>query len=172
MSKVSRIILAATFALAAGGCSATIQGTPSTTPSRPALSSEANPLAALKPCDLLGQMVQGLNYPPVAPDIVNKELACSTRKSDGADIALLLNPGVPFTEQPTNAGSSRPGNIHGRRALQMRDLGKVKGGCAVRLEVNPQANVVITAVSDTAAEQDCQLVDQLATRLEPMLPKN
>ncbi|WP_442860855.1 DUF3558 family protein [Amycolatopsis sp. CA-230715] len=170
MSKVSRFVLAATFVLAAGGCSTAVQGTPTTAPSAPP-TSVANPLASLKPCDLLEQVLQGLDYPPVAPDIVNKKLACSTHKPDGSDVMLLLNPDIPFTETPTNSGSSKVGTVNGRRALQMSDLGKVKGGCAIRLEVKPQANALLTAVSNTTAAEDCQLADQLATRLEPMLPR-
>ncbi|GAA1940536.1 DUF3558 family protein [Amycolatopsis minnesotensis] len=172
MSKVSRFVLAATLALAAGGCSTAVQGTP--TPSNPAPqagSSEANPLASVVSCDLLGKILQGLDYPPAAPDIINKKQACSTHKPGGANVLLQVSPGFAYDERRTNPSKTKVGDIHGRKAIQVRDLGGAPRGCDVKLEVKPHSNVSITVISETTTEQDCSLVDELATRLEPMLPK-
>jgi len=173
----------AAMALALVACTSQVggQATPSTTSATSAPTSNsadpANPFAGLTPCSLLDQALTGQGFPAAKPTVADAKESCGTSKSTvgntpGMDIGLSLQVGRSYQDNVTNPGQASTGTVNNRPAIEEREPQSSSGQCAVRMDVQrtSRALLVVSASSDT--ESACKMVERIAEKVEPLLPKN
>ncbi|MGW4520368.1 DUF3558 family protein [Amycolatopsis sp. NPDC004378] len=173
------------FAFGLSACTDKVggQATPSSPPAgstAPATTSGAgdpdNPFAHLSPCTIVDQALAGLGFPKAEPTVADAKESCRASKpssvsTQGADVAVSLQPGRGYRDNVGNPSQASEGNVNGRPAVEERDPLNVTGQCGVWLEVKPssRALVLVSSGSDTSAA--CKLVEDVAAKVEPQLPK-
>jgi|GEM_PF-3169850 len=181
--------LAATMGmlLLAGGCSDTSTGTPNTAtsvapsttshgdpgPSMP--SGSDNPFEGMVACDVLDTALDKLedwDFPDGEYDKSGGPNGCGSTIPQKVSVGLTLQPGGTlddFVDDPTKAYD---GDIKGRPAVEERD-GYEKGSCMLAMAVGPNDRAFLSVASaDMSRDEGCNLVEDIARKVEPLLPGN
>jgi hypothetical protein len=182
--RVPAAFVAVAIALGLSACTSQVGG--QATPSSPAAgttapatsTATADPFAALSPCTILDQVLAGQGFPPATPTIASSKVTCHVTKATsgdtpGVDVGLSLQPGRGYKENVGNPSQASEGKVNGRPAVEEREPEHSSGQCGVWLEVKPLSRVLVlvsSSRSDTAAA--CTQVEEIAAKVEPLLPKN
>ncbi|HWC55761.1 MAG TPA: DUF3558 family protein [Sphingomicrobium sp.] len=175
----------ATLALALGltACTSQVGGqanpssvaAESTTQSSDAPSAD-NPFAGLNQCTIVDQALAGEGFPPATPSIARSKETCGTQKlasenTPGIVVGLSLQAGQNYKDT-VGKGQAAEGDVNGRPAIEEREPQNSSGQCGVWMEVKPnsRALVLVSASTDTATA--CKTVEDVAAKIEPLLPKN
>lgn len=138
-----------------------------------------DPFADLSPCSILDQVLAGQGFGKAEAMVAdtNTKLSCRASKptagnTPGSDAALILQPGRNYKDSVGNPSQASEGNVNGRPAVEEREPEHSSGQCGVWLEVKPssRALVLVSAGSDTPTA--CRQVEDIAAKVEPLLPKN
>ena len=88
------------------------------------------------------------------------------------DVVLSLQAGQNYRDNVGNPSQASEGKVNGRPAVEEREPEHSSGQCGVWLEVKPssRALVLVSSGSDTATA--CTQVEDIAAKVEPLLPKN
>ncbi|WP_410636967.1 DUF3558 family protein [Amycolatopsis sp. lyj-346] len=136
-----------------------------------------NPFSGVSSCSILNQALAGQGYPKAEPLVANPKQGCRTTKpasgnTPGVDVGLSLNPGRGYKENVGNPSQASEGNVNGRPAVMEREPLNAKGQCDVWLEVKPNSRAFVLLASGSDTARACQLVEDVAAKVEPLLPKN
>ncbi|MEA5358984.1 DUF3558 family protein [Amycolatopsis sp., V23-08] len=149
----------------------------STPTSASATDDPGNPFAGLSPCTVLDQVLTGQGFPKAAPTIADAKETCGASKdtsgnTPGVTVGLSLQAGGNYKDNVTNPQQASDGNVNGRPAVEEREPQHSPGQCAVRFQVkqDSRALLVISSGSDTATA--CKQAEEIAAKVEPLLPKN
>ncbi|MEC3975075.1 DUF3558 family protein [Amycolatopsis sp. H20-H5] len=165
------------------GCSSPVEGQakPGTVPSSSQASGSAsptsdpsNPFASMDPCKLLDQVLAGQGYEPATPDIADPKRSCGTKKGAiQGQLGLALQAGQKIDDNIANPAKAAPAKINGRRSVQEKEPLGDHGDCTIGMEVqsNSRALVLFNSSSKTTDEA-CAAAQDLALKVEPLLPKN
>lgn len=164
--------LAIAAAVAVTGCSSTTDGnpSPSTDSAAPSTTSTAdgNVFGTLNACRVLDQLLAGQGFDPGDNESTRNE--CDASKLDFGTYSVALDP----TQGLADFAASNPGatqtTINGRNAMQAQPTPTM---CVYALEVGQKARALAMATMayTTDDAQACPNAQQLAERLEPLLPK-
>jgi hypothetical protein len=127
----------------------------------------------MNPCTVLDQVLAGQGYPAAVPTTADAKRSCVSTKQGYGEIGVLLQGGQTIDENITDPSKASTGDVNGRRAIQIRNGLGGSGACDVKMEVKPnsRALVMVTLRTETTDEA-CRLVNDVATRVEVLLPKN
>jgi hypothetical protein len=181
--RVPVAFVALTFALGLTACTSQVggQAAPSSTTAgatAPATNgTTGNPFTGLNPCTMLDQVLAGEGFPQATPTLARSKESCGANKptsgnTPGVDVSLSLQAGQRYKDTVGNPGQASEGNVNGRPAVEEREPQHSSGQCGVWMEVKPdsRALVLVSSGSDTATA--CQKVEDVAAKIEPLLPKN
>ncbi|SEF36675.1 Protein of unknown function [Amycolatopsis pretoriensis] len=131
----------------------------------------------MSPCSIIDQALAGQGYPKAEPLVANPKTGCRTTKptagdSPGVDIGLSLDSGRGYKENVGNPSQASDGNVNGRPAVIEREPMNSPGQCDVWLEVKPDSRAFVLLASGSDTAKACQLVEDVAAKIEPLLPKN
>jgi hypothetical protein len=135
-----------------------------------------NPFAGLSPCTIVDQALAGRGFPKAVPTVADAKESCRASKPSavgiqGADVAVSLQPGMGYRDNVGNPSQASEGKVNGRPAVEEREPLNVAGQCGVWLEVKPSSRVLVTVASGGDTEASCKLVEEVAAKVEPQLPK-
>jgi hypothetical protein len=99
---------------------------------------------------------------------VHKDTQGST---EGVDISLSLQDGRSYKENIRDPKMASPGTVGTRAAIEEAEPIGAKGDCDVTIEVKPNSRASL-GVSAGDTDQACTTAEDLAKKLEPLLPKN
>jgi hypothetical protein len=173
----------AALVLALTACTSQVggQATPSSSAAAttaPATNADpGNPFAGMSPCSILDQVLAGQGFPRAEPMVADTKNSCRATKptagnTPGVDVGLSLNAGRGYKENVGNPGQASEGNVNGRPAILEREPENSAGQCNVWLEVKPSSRAYVLLASGTDTARACQLVQDIAAKVEPLLPKN
>ncbi|MFB9931201.1 hypothetical protein ACFORO_18420 [Amycolatopsis halotolerans] len=175
-TRTSRLlVLLGAGAIALTACDKSVNG--KAAPNAPASpsASTGNPFADRNQCALLDQILSGTGYPKAKSSIAQERKACVTQKSSGGlnatDVALLLQEDQRYDSDIKNTTQARSGSLGGRKFIEdPAELGSA-GQCTISMSVqtDSRAIILVTGGKDTAAS--CKTAEDLATKLDPLLPK-
>ena len=154
------------------------QATGSTGPGTGSASADPNnPFSGMSSCSILDQALAGQGYPKAEPLVANPKQACRATKptsgnTPGVDVGLSLNPGRGYKENVGNPSQASEGKVNGRPAVLEREPENSAGQCNVWLEVKPNSRAFVLLASGTDTAKACQMVEDIAAKVEPLLPKN
>jgi hypothetical protein len=181
--RAPRALAALTLALSLTACTSQVggQASPSSsaaTSTAPGTdSASASPFAGLNQCTVLDQALTGQGFPRATPTVARAKDSCRTSKATagdtpGVDVILSLQAGQNYRDNVGNPGQASEGKVNGRPAVEEREPEHSSGQCGVWLEVKPssRALVLVSSGSDTATA--CTQVEDIAAKVEPLLPKN
>ena len=175
MTRISRfaaLVAAAVTALTLTGCSTMVNGTPSPDPQVTAAPSGTSPedaLKSLEACPVLDQLLSGQGFAP--GERITRRNECDATKPGYGTVGIALDPLQGLTDTQHQDPAATALEINGRKALVGEFTGP--GTCEVALEVAEHARASAAAVllgTDRQAEA-CSAARDLATKLEPLLPK-
>jgi hypothetical protein len=136
-----------------------------------------DPFAGLSSCTILDQVLAGQGFPQATPTLASSKVTCGATKptsgnTPGVDVSLSLQPGRGYKENVGNPSQASEGNVNGRPAVEEREPEHSSGQCGVWMEVkqNSRALVLVSSSSDTPTA--CKKVEEVAAKIEPLLPKN
>ncbi|MEV6877110.1 DUF3558 family protein [Amycolatopsis sp. NPDC051128] len=172
-----------TLALALTACTSQVGGqaapsSPVTGTTAPATSTDPdNPFSGLSPCSVLDQVLTGQGFPQAEPMVADTKNSCRSTKptsgnTPGVDVGLSFQAGRGYKENVGNPSQASEGNVNGRPAVEEREPLNSRGQCNVWLEVKPSSRVFLLLASGTDTAKACQLVEDIAAKVEPLLPKN
>jgi hypothetical protein len=180
------VVMSAALAFALTACTSQVGG--QATPSSPATGSAApstggatadpgDPFSGVSSCSILDQALAGQGYPKAEPLVANPKQGCRTTKpasgdTPGVDVGLSLNPGRGYKENVGNPSQASEGQVNGRPAVLEREPENSPGQCDVWLEVKPNSRAFVLLASGSDTTKACQLVEDVAAKVEPLLPKN
>jgi len=152
----------------------------STAPATNSATTDPNdPFAGLSPCSILDQVLAGQGFPQAGPMVAdtNTKEACRTTKptsgdTPGVDAALILQPRRNYKDNVGNPSQASEGNVNGRPAVEEREPENSRGQCGVWMEVKPASRAFVLLASGTDTAKACRLVEDIAAKVEPLLPKN
>jgi hypothetical protein len=126
-------------------------------------------------CALVDRLLAGKGFPKATPTIADSKRSCAAQKPSvgtvrGTDAGISLQSGQLYTDNINNPSTARRGNVNGRPSIEQPEPLGSPGQCQVGMAVasTSRALVLVTGGSDTAAS--CQTAEDLATKLEPLLP--
>nr|WP_243870016.1 hypothetical protein [Amycolatopsis granulosa] len=160
--------LLAGLAVGLTACTATVNGSPSPAPGPPTTSTR-DALGSLDACAVLDQLLAGQGFQPGERKTVRNE--CVASKSEYGALALAIDPVQGLAELQAQGPGAASLQINGRQAL--RTGSAANGMCEVALAVGEHARALVVA-SITRSEvraQVCTAAQELATKLEPLLPR-
>lgn len=161
MGRRAAWVVSVVAAAGLGACSTTDSDKP--TPAPTTAAPTADPLEPLAACAVLDQLLAGQGFTPGRPIGVRNECGASRPGYGTVSIALEHEQGEPAEAAPLD--------VNGRKALIGQFTGP--GTCEVVLDVPghaPAATTVVLLSADLQAEA-CAAAQDLATSLEPMLPR-
>ncbi|WP_244210945.1 DUF3558 family protein [Amycolatopsis kentuckyensis] len=143
----------------------------------PSTVASGSPFAGLNPCTMLDQALAGQDFPPATPTIARSKESCGTNKlasgnTPGVDVALSLQAGQSYRDNVGNPSQASEGKVNGRPAVEEREPEHSSGQCGVWLDVKPQSRALVLVSSSSDTARACQLVGDIAAKVEPLLPKN
>lgn len=134
-----------------------------------------NPFGDMKPCATLDQALSGQGYPPSIPTTADSARTCTTKKKVGDDsirVGLSLHAGQTINENIADPSKASTGTVNNRAAVQERDPIGAKGQCAIGMEVKPNSRALVDVTLGVGTtDQACTDVNDVATKVEPLLPK-
>jgi len=160
-------VVTATLALVA--CSSTVSGTPLPAPTvSPTHATAEDGLRSLEACAVLNQLLAGQGFDPGERKTVRNE--CVATKLEYGALGIALDPQQSLGDLTGQLPESSHFDINGRNAVIGQPSGE--GSCEVGLEVGQRARaVVIASISrEDLRDQVCPAAQELATKLEPLLP--
>lgn len=120
-------------------------------------------------CDILDKAIQGKDFPPGKRDDVGSDNSCQTVKPQMASYSLTIFTDASLQDWPLDTHNSHEGSINDRYAIQEEK--KDPPGCAVAIEVSENSFVDVMVTRTTGdTDKSCDLVTDLAEKVEPMLP--
>jgi hypothetical protein len=129
----------------------------------------------MKPCATLDQALSGQGYPPSIPTTADSARTCTTKKKVGDDsirVGLSLHAGQTINENIADPSKASTGTVNDRAAVQERDPIGAKGQCAIGMEVKPNSRALVDVTLGVGTtDQACTDVNDVATKVEPLLPK-
>jgi len=156
--------------LAVSACSTTVTGTPSPEPRATSSSPSAGEaLNALDACTVLDHLLAGQGFDPGVSKTARNE--CHASKLEYGTLSLALDPSQGLAEFEASADAVTQFDLSGRRAVSGVPAGP--GTCAVVLEVTEHARAMAgaTMLAPERQAQACPAARELATALEPLLPR-
>jgi hypothetical protein len=136
-----------------------------------------NPFAGFDQCAIVDKAVAGEGFPPATPALARSKETCGTQKLASGDtpgivVGLSLQARQNYKDNVGNPSQASEGNVNGRPAIEEREPQNSSGQCGVWMEVKPnsRALVLVSASTDTATA--CKKVEEVAAKIEPLLPKN
>jgi hypothetical protein len=192
MNSHQGVLLSAVALCAFGliGCSTTTVGTPepgagttspaSTSASAAQPTSSGNSIATIDACELLTNQ-EAAQFKPQGPGQLNTSGASGAasdcewtgRSSNDSSMAfgVLVRPTQGLKDVNRNGGKLTEGDANGRPADQFTS--NIGAKCLIALGVTPTARVDISVVIGAGTEptEACQVADQIASHVEPRLPK-
>lgn len=173
-SPVAAALLSLT-AITISGCVSNVDGQPSppssTTP--PSTSSSQIPFSSFNSCTVLDKALSGQGFPAGNPSIADPKQACDTKKPTYGGVTLDLVNGKTIDQNGEDPSKVQTGNVNGRRSIRITESLGSQGDCEVQMEVKPNslAAVIASLAAGTTADA-CNFADDVATKVEPLLPKN
>ena len=118
---------------------------------------------------MLDQLLAGQGFEP--GDRISRRNECDAVKPGYGTAGIALDPARGLAESQAEEPHSAPTEINGRRALVGTFTGA--GTCDVVLEVgeHARASAAVVLVDPAAYAQACPAARELATALEPLLPR-
>lgn len=136
-----------------------------------------NPFVGFNQCTIVDQAVAGEGFPPATPSLARSKETCGTQKlasgnTPGIVVGLSLQAGQNYRDNVGNPSQASEGKVNGRPAVEEREPEHSSGQCGVWMEVkqNSRALVLVSSSSDTPTA--CKKVEEIAAKIEPLLPKN
>lgn len=184
MTRAATVLALATLALALSACDSKVGGTPQAagTPSssasttKPSGATGDNPFGEMKPCTTLDQALNGQGYPASVPTTADAARSCTTEKKTGDEltgVTISLHAGQTINENIADPSKASTGTVNDRPAVQEREPIGAKGQCAIAMEVKPKSRAVVSvALSYGTTDQACTDVNDIATKVEPLLPRS
>lgn len=154
------------------GCTNSEAGTPSpshrtaATTHTTEVGSQADPYGHLDSCDLLDKALDDKDFPPGERVDIESDNGCQAHNPDIAAISLNLTTDATLSRWADEELAHR-GSIHGRTAVQEPEG---DDGCAVAMKVSSQAIASVGATTDVDTDEACDMVTEVAKKVEPMLP--
>jgi hypothetical protein len=148
------------------------------TPDTSTASGDPNsPFAGLNQCTMLDQALAGQGFPQAEPTIARAKETCRATKptsgsTPGVDVALSLQAGQNYKDNVGNPSQASEGNVNGRPAVEEREPEHSTGQCGVWLEVKPNSRVLVLVSSGSDTASACKNVEEVAAKVEPLLPKS
>lgn len=191
------LALAPLLALLLMGCDET-GGIPSTNPTQPAATSQTAPagpgdvFAGLDECDVLDTALEGEGFEPgVMNDKFKSITTCDAEKlgdepctADSCKHDTFVDVGVSLAFQPRafdemdlDTARTHAGDVNGREAVMIKDPAErefgLKGACMIIMKVGAShyALVVGGLTDERDADKDCKIIEPIAKRVEPQLPR-
>ncbi|WP_406640683.1 hypothetical protein [Amycolatopsis sp. WGS_07] len=137
--------------------------------------SSGNPFSNRNQCALLDQILSGQGFPKATPSIAQGRKACAADKASGGinatAVALGLQEGQRYTDGIGSPDKVRSGKINGRPFIEEPAPLGSSGQCSIFMSVESgsRAIIIVTGGNDTAAS--CSTAEDLAKKLDPLLPK-
>ncbi|GAA3538708.1 hypothetical protein GCM10022222_22870 [Amycolatopsis ultiminotia] len=130
-------------------------------------------------CTLLDQILAGQGYSAAHPTVADPKRSCRADKSFsdggtrlGLDVVISLQDGQKYTDDIANPQQARSGKITGRPFIEQRDPLGVPGGCQIGMAVGSNARALVIVSTGTDSDAACKTTEEVASSLEPKLPKN
>ncbi|WP_409183419.1 hypothetical protein F9C11_02960 [Amycolatopsis sp. VS8301801F10] len=157
------------------GVAAPRQTVPSIPSARP--SSSGNPFSARNQCALLDQLLTGWGYAKARPSVADSKRSCAAQKPGGGPdatvVGLTLQDGQRYTDNVVNPSRTRTGKINGSRpVLEEREPLGSSGQCMLKLAVEPNSRAIVDVTGGTDTDAACKSAEDLADKLDPLLPKS
>lgn len=121
-------------------------------------------------CDVLNQVLQGTGMPPGEPERYGGDNGCRSTAPQKASVSVYLIPDRKYDELNAELGKQHRGDIEGRPAIQIREGVNSEGGCDISMQVAGDSRVFVSVTNDET-DQACQLAEELATKIDPLLPE-
>lgn len=138
-------------------------------------SGAANPFAGLNPCKVLDQALAGQGYTSGTPTTADSKRGCAAAPlaDKAVSVSVLLQDGQTMEQGVDDPSKAQTGTVNDRAAIQEREALGDRGDCDVRMEVKPNSRaLVLVNTSTKTTDEACQLANDVATKVEPLLPKN
>ncbi|GAB3135395.1 hypothetical protein GCM10027258_07810 [Amycolatopsis stemonae] len=148
-----------------------------TEPAAPSTSSTASgPFAGLNPCTMIDQVLAGEGFPPAAPTLARSKESCGSNKltsgnTPGMDVSVSLQAGQNYKDT-VGKGQAAEGDVNGRPAIEEREPQNSSGQCGVWMEVKPNSRALVLVSSGSDTPTACKKVEDVAAKIERLLPKN
>ncbi len=88
------------------------------------------------------------------------------------DIALSLQAGRKYDENINNPDKASSGTVNSRPATEEREPLKSSGQCGINVQVKPDSTAAVLVGYSTDTEKACKTAEDVAAKVEPLLPKN
>lgn len=165
MKRTTALVAAIVATTGLAACSTTVDGRPAPAPRTTTRPTTAGPLDALNACTLLDQLLAGQGFTPGQPIGTRNE--CGATKPGYGSVSIALDPAQGLTETP----GATPLEVNGRKALIGEFTGP--GTCEVVIEVaeHARASTTVVLLSAELQAEACSAAQDLATSLEPLLPR-
>jgi hypothetical protein len=171
-----------TFVLALAGCTSQVggQANPSSTAAESTAPSTGgatdSPFADMNPCTVLDQVLAGEGFPQATPTLARSKESCGANKptsgnTPGVDVSLSLQAGQNYKDT-VGKGQAAEGNVNGRPAIEEREPQNSSGQCGVWMDVQPDSRALVLVSSGSDTPTACKKVEEVAAKIEPLLPKN
>jgi hypothetical protein len=86
---------------------------------------------------------------------------------------LALQNGQTIDQNIADPSKAFGGDLNGRPAIQVREGIGAKGDCMVKMEVKPNSRaLVIINLRTGTTDEACRVSNDVATKIEPLLPKS
>lgn len=175
LRKPKAVLLLGAAALALTACDSTINGAAQTSGTTSAAPPSANPFSSRDQCALLDQILNGQGFPKSAPSIAQGRKACETSKSSGGvnatTVALGLQEGQRYTDNIGSPDKVRSGKISGRPFIEEPEPMGSSGQCSIFMSVETTSRAIIIVSGGVDTSASCSMAENLATKLDPLLPK-
>lgn len=116
-------------------------------------------------------------FAPAVPTIADAQHSCRVTKKtqgdvEGVDISLSLRDGQSYKANIQNPSQASAGTVGSRAAVEEAEPLGSTGQCEVSIEVKPKSRATVGVTFSSDTDKACKLVESLADKLEPLLPKN
>ncbi|SNR68764.1 Protein of unknown function [Haloechinothrix alba] len=179
-TRFAQLFVGATAFVLLVACAQSSDGNPSAEPAgdenreqnRPSEPDKAAEVfAGVESCDLLDDVLRGEDFPPGEESTAGGENACQSSKSEFAAVGLNLQSDYAYDELSYAPEKIFPGDVNDRPANQVREAIGAEGSCDVSLHVEPNSRAIVSvSLRESDTDEACAFVEELAERLEPMLP--
>jgi hypothetical protein len=86
------------------------------------------------------------------------------------DVGLFLQEGRTYDDNIADPSTARRGDVNGRPSIEEPAPPSTPGQCTITMAVAPSSRAILIVTSGTDATAACQTAEDLATKLEPLLP--
>jgi hypothetical protein len=130
----------------------------------------------MNPCTVLDQVLAGEGFPQATPTLARSKESCGANKptsgnTPGVDVSLSLQAGQNYKDT-VGKGQAAEGNVNGRPAIEEREPQNSSGQCGVWMDVQPDSRALVLVSSGSDTPTASKKVEEVAAKIEPLLPKN